>query len=65
MRAAELAAVQRMEAAEKRKLEEKERRLEQARQRAAAERALRQKVAAATFARGYLKGKNGLLTLDR
>ena len=57
VRAAELAAVQRMEAAEKRKFEEKERRLAQARAHAAAERALRKKVAAATFARSYLQGE--------
>ena len=57
VRAAELAAVQRMEAAEKRKFEEKERRLAQARAHAAAECALRKKVAAATFARSYLQGE--------
>lgn len=49
--------MQRMEAAEKRKFEEKERRLAQARAHAAAERALRKKVAAATFARSYLQGE--------
>ena len=60
VRAAELAAMQRMEAAEKRKFEEKERRLAQARAHAAAERALRKKVAAATFARSYLQGEGTL-----
>lgn len=45
-----------MEAAERRKLEEKERRLEQARQRAAAEKALQEKLTAATVARGYVRG---------
>ncbi|KAK9816840.1 hypothetical protein WJX72_005799 [[Myrmecia] bisecta] len=59
VRNAELAAVQRMEAAERRKMEEKERRLEQARRRAAAERDLREKVAANSFARGYLRGLMG------
>ena len=56
VKAAELASVQRLEAAELRKQEEKARRLEQARARALAETRLREKVAAATFARGYIKG---------
>lgn len=57
MKAAELASVQRLEAAELRKQEEKARRLEQARARTAAEMHLREKVAAATFARSYIKGE--------
>ena len=57
VKATELAAVQRLEAAELRKQEEKARRLDQARARATAETNLREKVAAATFARGYIKGK--------
>ncbi len=56
VKATELASVQRLEAAELRKQEEKARRLEQARARATAETHLREKVAAATFARGYIKG---------
>ena len=56
MKAAELASVQRLEAAELRKQEEKARRLEQARARATAEMHLREKVAAAAFARSYIKG---------
>lgn len=56
VKAAELASVQRLEAAELRKQEEKARRLEQARARASAETHVREKVAAATFARGYIKG---------
>ncbi|KAL3131855.1 hypothetical protein ABBQ38_007568 [Trebouxia sp. C0009 RCD-2024] len=59
VKAAELASVQRLEAAELRKQEEKARRLEQARARASAETHLREKVAAATFARGYIKGLTG------
>ncbi len=58
VKATELASVQRLEAAELRKQEEKARRLEQARARATAETHLREKVAAATFARGYIKGNN-------
>ena len=50
--------MQRLEAAELRKQEEMARRLEQARARATAETHLREKVAAATFARGYIKGNN-------
>lgn len=60
VKAAELASVQRLEAAELRKQEEKARRLEQARARATAETQLREKVAAATFARGYIKGMSSL-----
>lgn len=56
VRNAELVATQRMEAAEKRKLEEKERRMAQERERLERERVVRQKVAATTFARGYLNG---------
>mmetsp|Transcript_42143 Transcript_42143/g.134733 ORF Transcript_42143/g.134733 Transcript_42143/m.134733 type:complete len:458 (-) Transcript_42143:61-1434(-) len=56
IRNAELVATQRMEAAEKRKLEEKERRLAQERERLDREKMVREKVAAATFARGYLQG---------
>jgi len=58
VKATELASVQRLEAAELRKQEEKARRLEQARARATAETHLREKVAAATFARGYIKGND-------
>lgn len=64
VKAAELASVQRLEAAELRKQEEKTRRLEQARARASAETHLREKVAAATFARGYIKGKPALPSLQ-
>lgn len=56
IRNAELVATQRMEAAEKRKLEEKERRMAQERERIERERVVRQKVAATTFSRGYLNG---------
>mmetsp|Transcript_19841 Transcript_19841/g.34202 ORF Transcript_19841/g.34202 Transcript_19841/m.34202 type:complete len:529 (+) Transcript_19841:243-1829(+) len=56
IRNAELVASQRMEAAEKRKNDEKERRLTQERERLERERVVRQKVAASTFARGYLGG---------
>lgn len=56
IRNAELVATQRMEAAEKRKHEEKERRLAQERDRVEREKVVRQKVAASTFARGYLSG---------
>jgi len=49
-------AVQRLEAAEARKAAEKERRLMQERERVTRERTVRAKVAAATFARGYLNG---------
>merc|ERR1712162_20650 len=45
-----------MEAAEKRKVEEKERRLAQERARVEREKVVCQKVAASTFARGYLSG---------
>lgn len=56
IRNAELVATQRMEAAEKRKTEEKERRLAQERERLERERVVRKKVAASTFSRGYLSG---------
>lgn len=56
IRNAELVATQRMEAAEKRKVEEKERRLAQERTRVERENVVRQKVASSTFARGYLNG---------
>lgn len=56
VRNAELVATQRMEAAEKRKMEEKERRLAQERERVEREHVVRAKVAASTFARGYLNG---------
>lgn len=65
VKAAELASVQRLEAAELRKQEEKARRLEQARARASAETHLREKVAAATFARGYIKGKPAIIRLHK
>lgn len=56
VRNAELVATQRMEQAERRKVEEKERRLQQERERLERERVVREKVAAATFARGFLTG---------
>ncbi|GLC41245.1 40S ribosomal protein S1, variant 2 [Pleodorina starrii] len=56
IRNAELVATQRMEAAERRKLEEKDRRMAQERERVERERVVRQKVAASAFARGYLSG---------
>ena len=59
IRNAELVATQRMEAAEQRKAEEKERRLAQERARVAREKEVREKVAAQTFARGYLSGLVG------
>ena len=59
IRNAELAATQRLEEAERRKLAEKERRLRQERQRMLRERAVREKVAACAFARGYLGGVLG------
>jgi len=59
IRNAELVATQRMEASEKRKMEEKERRLAQERERVEREKAVREKVAAQTFARGYLSGLVG------
>ncbi|UPR03200.1 flagellar radial spoke protein 3 [Chloropicon primus] len=54
IRNAELIATQRMEAAEKRKEEEKQRRIEQEKQRLEREGQVRQKVAASSFARGFL-----------
>eukprot|EP00240_Pyramimonas_obovata_P004660 CAMPEP_0118939370 /NCGR_PEP_ID=MMETSP1169-20130426/28682_1 /TAXON_ID=36882 /ORGANISM="Pyramimonas obovata, Strain CCMP722" /LENGTH=401 /DNA_ID=CAMNT_0006883621 /DNA_START=172 /DNA_END=1373 /DNA_ORIENTATION=+ len=59
IRNAELVATQRMEAAEKRKIEEKEHRLAQERDRLEREKQVREKVAAQTFARGYLTGLVG------
>jgi hypothetical protein len=56
VRNAELVATQRMEQAERRKVEEKERRLQQERARLQREKIVREKVAASTFARGYLTG---------
>ncbi|KAF6259091.1 radial spoke protein 3-domain-containing protein [Scenedesmus sp. NREL 46B-D3] len=56
IRSAELVAAQRLEAAERRKMEEKERRVKQERERKERERVVRAKVAASTFARGYLNG---------
>lgn len=55
-RNAELVVTQRMEAAERRKAEEKARRVAEERERKERERVVRQKVAAGTFARGYLNG---------
>ncbi|GMH46067.1 hypothetical protein BSKO_14031 [Bryopsis sp. KO-2023] len=59
IRNAELVATQRMEAAEKRKLDEKERRMAQERDRVDRENVVREKVAASTFSRGYLNGLIG------
>ena len=59
IRNAELVATQRMEAAERRKMEEKDRRLAQERERVEREKTVREKVAAQTFARGYLSGLVG------
>mmetsp|Transcript_23853 Transcript_23853/g.28820 ORF Transcript_23853/g.28820 Transcript_23853/m.28820 type:complete len:448 (+) Transcript_23853:176-1519(+) len=59
IRNAELVATQRMEAAEKRKIEEKERRLAQERDRLEREKLVREKVAAQSFSRGYLTGLVG------
>jgi len=56
IRNAELVATQRMEAAEARKMEEKQRRVVQERERLAREKVVREKVAAATFSRSYLSG---------
>lgn len=56
IRNAELVATQRMEAAEKRKVEEKARRLAQERERLDREKMVREKVAASVFSRGYLSG---------
>lgn len=56
VRHTELVATQKMEQAERRKVEEKERRMQQERARIAREKALREKIAAATFARGFLTG---------
>ena len=56
IRNAELVALQKIEQAERRKVEEKERRLQQERARLQREKVVREKVAAATFARGFLSG---------
>lgn len=56
LRNAELAETQRMEEAERRKFEEKERRLKQERERLEKEQVLKEKVAAAAFARNYMSG---------
>ena len=58
-RNAELVATQRMEAAERRKAEERERCIAQEKQRIEREKATREKVAAQTFARGYTSGLLG------
>ncbi|KAA0169931.1 hypothetical protein FNF28_01721 [Cafeteria roenbergensis] len=55
LRAAELVRVQRLEEEERRRTEERSRRLEQARARAQQQRAVREKVAAAAFARRYVQ----------
>ena len=59
IRNAELVATQRMEAAERRKAEERERRIAQERERIERQKAMREKVAAQTFARGYMSGLMG------
>lgn len=56
LRNAELAETQRMEEAERRKFEEKERRLKQERERVEREQVLKEKVAAAAFAKNYMSG---------
>merc|ERR1711937_1102715 len=56
LRNAELAETQRMEEAERRKFEEKERRLKQERERLEKEQILKEKVAAAAFAKNYMAG---------
>merc|ERR1712159_162034 len=56
LRNAELAETQRMEEAERRKFEEKERRLAEERERVAKEKVLKEKVAAAAFAKNYMSG---------
>merc|ERR1711959_40433 len=56
LRNAELAETQRMEEAERRKFEEKERRLKQERERLEKEQVLKEKVAAAAFAKNYMSG---------
>lgn len=56
LRNAELAETQRMEEAERRKFEEKERRLKQERERLEREQVLKEKVAAAAFAKNYMSG---------
>ena len=59
LRNAELVALQRVEAAEIRRMEEKMRRIAQEKERVEREKAMREKVAAQTFARGYLNGLMG------
>merc|ERR1712054_735828 len=56
LRNAELAETQRMEEAERRKFEEKERRLAEERERVAREKVLKEKIAAAAFAKNYMSG---------
>merc|ERR1711988_875704 len=56
LRNAELAETQRMEEAERRKFEEKERRLAEERERVEKEQVLKDKVAAAAFAKNYMSG---------
>jgi len=56
LRNAELAETQRMEEAERRKFEEKERRIKQERERLEKEQVLKEKVAAAAFAKNYMEG---------
>merc|ERR1712224_1038301 len=56
LRNAELAETQRMEEAERRKFEEKERRLKQERERLEREQVLKEKGAAAAFAKNYMSG---------
>merc|ERR1719158_2793335 len=56
LRNADLAETQRMEEAERRKFEEKERRLKQERERLEREQVLKEKVAAAAFAKNYMSG---------
>ena len=64
IRNAELIATQRMEAAEKRKEEEKLRRIEQEKERLEREGQVRQKVAASSYARGFLEGVVGEVFQD-
>ena len=59
IRNAELVATQRMEAAERRKAEERERRSHRSGERIERQKAMREKVAAQTFARGYMSGLMG------
>jgi len=59
IRNSELVATQRMEAAEKRKMEEKNKRFAQEKARAERENVVKEKIAASTFARSYLDGIMG------